>query len=143
MKLYSDKFVICIVLIISGCCGLLLSLYQHRPTLQPANVPHIKTYHYPASFVKQLKNDKEAGMKIYTEFCSSCHAAEPLIETNAPRVSDKQGWAVRQKMGMPWLLKLTNSGVGAMPARGGCFECSDQQLEETIHYLLTLASTPH
>jgi len=37
---------------------------------------------------------------------------------------------------MDTLLKMTIQGVGAMPARGGCFECSDGQLKEAIIYML-------
>ena len=40
-------------------------------------------------------------------------------------------------LGMPVLLKLTIDGKGAMPARGGCFECSDEQLMDVIKYIVS------
>jgi len=37
---------------------------------------------------------------------------------------------------MPVLLEHTSEGFGAMPARGGCFECTDEQLELAILAML-------
>jgi len=95
----------------------------------------IETFHYPAIFVQQLKDDVYAGKKIFKEFCASCHAAEPLIDIKAPHIGDKAAWKAKRQLGLDALLKITINGAGAMPARGGCFECSDEQLLETIKYI--------
>jgi cytochrome c5 len=135
------NFLIIGALIVSGALGLALSLYMHpnSDTSLPSSEPDvqlIQTYHSPVSFVKQLKGDPDAGRKIFKEFCSSCHAANPIIDIQAPRINDKKLWETLGKLGIPALLDLTIKGVKAMPARGGCFECSDQQLKETIEYML-------
>lgn len=134
----NNKLIICIV-ILSGIVGFITSLYLHRDTvLATANsdVPIIQTFHYPATFVKQLAGDPKAGEKIFTEFCATCHAKQPKIDIHAPHIGDHEAWKMRSKLGMPMLLNITINGVGAMPARGGCFECSDEQLRETIRYML-------
>jgi cytochrome c5 len=59
-----------------------------------------------------------------------------VIDVNAPRLGDKKAWLMRQKLGLTNLLKITVNGKGAMPARGGCFECSDKQLLMAIQYIL-------
>lgn len=126
--------------IVSGVLGLVLSLYIHKDQevviSTPNNVPITSTYHSPFSFVKQLKGDPDAGRKIFIEFCASCHAKEPIIDIKAPRIGDKKLWSALKQLGMPTLVKLTSKGVKAMPARGGCFECSDKQLQEAIQYIL-------
>jgi len=123
---------------LSGVLGIFTYIYFHP---EKNTVHNRETYHYPASFVKQLKNDKEAGKKIFQEFCASCHAKHPAINVNAPRIGDKKTWNIKRKMGMNHLLKITINGVGAMPARGGCFECSDEQLYQSIEYILQQSSS--
>jgi len=126
-------------LMLSGLLGFALSLYQHaipKPEGITGDVQMIETYHYPSTFVKQLKGDPQAGQKIFKQFCTSCHGNPPIIDINAPKIGDKKAWEIRRQMGMPALLKITTTGLGAMPARGGCFECSDDQLRESIRYIL-------
>ena len=128
-----------IVLLVAAVLGIIFSLYMHRPKVlrgQGDDVVQIKTFHYPTSFVAQLKGDPHAGDKIYHSYCVSCHAAQPAIPLHAPKIGDKQAWAAAQKTDIKQLVKLTGRGFGAMPARGGCFECNDAQLQEAIEYIL-------
>lgn len=138
----NQKVWIIFALALSGMCGFALSLYFHArvlPDSQPGEVHTIQTFHSPALFVKQIQGDPHAGEKIFKEFCSACHAKKPLIPIRAPRIGDSS-WQSISKLGMPTLLKITINGAGAMPARGGCFECSDQQLQEAIKYILENSS---
>ncbi len=124
------QITIILLLILSGISGLMFSLYKHSS--QDDLVP----VHSPTSFVKQLQGDKDAGRKIFNEFCTYCHSAKPMIDVNAPRINDKKRWDMYRKLGMKTLLHLTIQGNGAMPARGGCFECSDEQLQEAVLYIM-------
>jgi cytochrome c5 len=140
MKSHYKIFLIILLLVISGLLGFLLSLQQQKKIPIPDNVTGdvqlIETFHYPTLFVNQLKGDPRAGEKIFKQFCTSCHGNPPIIDINAPRIGDKKIWQIRRQMGMPALMKITTMGLGAMPARGGCFECSDEQLRVTIQYIL-------
>lgn len=135
MKLLQHKLFIILILLLSGGAGLWLSLlhYQSKPD---DSVTVIQTFHYPALFAEQLKNDKNAGEKIFNQFCTSCHGVPPIIDVNAPKIGDKKAWEFRKKMGVDVLFKITTTGIGAMPARGGCFECTDQELKEAVQYIL-------
>lgn len=128
------------IIALSGLLGFLLSLYLHQNTsLQEEtgnNIPITQTFHTPVSFVKQLAGDKDAGRKIFKEYCASCHSQDPIIDIKAPHIGDKSAWKIRKKRGLPLLFKTTLDGKDVMPARGGCFECSDDQLRETIQYML-------
>lgn len=128
---------------LSGITGFLVSFYQHRSDYTSNDIQQIETYHYPTTFVRQLQGDPAAGEKIFKQFCTSCHGNPPIIAIQAPRIGDQKAWQIRRKMGMQTLMKLTIMGVGAMPARGGCFECSDAQLRETILYILSHSENQH
>jgi cytochrome c5 len=93
-------------------------------------------YHSPAIFVKSIEGKPEQGAYIYDAFCSACHANPPDIMLQAPRISESQVWRGLLSQGKSKLLQSTIQGLGAMPARGGCFECSDAQLQAAIDYML-------
>ena len=129
------RSIILFVVIFSGLLGLLCSHYYfaRKPSQQSLVM---RSYHQPVNLMQKLQGDAEAGKKIYLEFCSSCHAVSARIDTHAPRLGSKEDWQQMGKLPMDTLLLITQQGVGAMPARGGCFECSDGQLRETIQYIL-------
>lgn len=131
-----QSILLAISFIISGVLGFVFSLKIHHQDPEIIHTKQIETFHYPALFVKQLAEDPRAGEKIFKEFCASCHANPPKIDIPAPRLGDKIQWDLRKKWGIDTLLKITITGVGAMPARGGCFECSDEQLRQAIQYIL-------
>ena len=95
-----------------------------------------RVFHYPLDFIKSVEKDPHAGKKVYQEYCISCHAQQAEIPLRAPRLGIKKDWVSYQNLTMDVLFKLVAQGVGAMPARGGCFECSDALLKKTITYML-------
>lgn len=133
----SHKLFIIGLFIISGLCGILFSVYTHHDSVtEPTHLREDQVTHSPVTFVEQIKGDPDAGRKIYKEFCAACHAPKPLVDVDAPRVGQTQVWKKLYRKGMPALLKTTSDGVATMPTRGGCFECSDEQLVEAIQYIL-------
>lgn len=137
-KLRRFNVIIFLIFVISGALGFSLSWsnYYGEPKKITDIVQRRESYHYPALFVKQLEGDRQAGKKIFYQFCAACHHSSPVIQVHAPLINDKKIWQIKSQMGMSSLLKLTTDGIGAMPARGGCFECSDEQLRKTIQYML-------
>lgn len=92
--------------------------------------------HNPQQFLESIKDSPNEAAQIVEHFCATCHAANPVIELGAPVSNDNQAWAMRVKQGLNTLLLHTEEGFGAMPARGGCFECSDAQLQAAILFML-------
>ncbi len=84
--------------------------------------------HKPEDFLNSISGSKDEGMQIVQHFCVSCHAAKPLIPIGAPRMLEEADWLPRIKKGVDHLFRHAAEGEHAMPARGGCFECSDRQL---------------
>lgn len=84
--------------------------------------------HHPQEFLESIKGRKDEGNQIVQHFCISCHAVKPLIQLGAPKIDQETDWSPRIKKGIHSLIEHTEEGFNAMPARGGCFECTDEQL---------------
>lgn len=92
--------------------------------------------HHPQEFLSRISGAKDEGEQIVQHFCINCHAQKPLIPLGAPRIGVTADWAPRLKQHMAVLFKHTSEGLNAMPARGGCFECTDEQLMLSILAML-------
>lgn len=92
--------------------------------------------HHPQAFLEEVKGTPDQGTKIVEHFCSTCHAEKPMIPLGAPRKGVAKDWDARLKQGLDTLFKHSSEGLRAMPPRGGCFECSDEQLMLAIKALL-------
>ncbi|RMG28121.1 MAG: cytochrome c5 family protein [Gammaproteobacteria bacterium] len=75
-----------------------------------------------------------AGEKIFKTKCFVCHGTGAA---GAPKVGDKKAWAPRIAKGIDTLLKHAKNGYNAMPPKGTCMECSDEDLKSTIEYMIS------
>lgn len=100
------------------------------------SLPLMAASHHPEDFLHSIEGKKGEGEQIVQQFCANCHAEKPLITLGAPRMNYPLDWQQRLNKDLSGLLKSVNEGIGAMPARGGCFECSDIQLERAIIAML-------
>lgn len=67
----------------------------------------------------------------YKRTCAVCHDSGAA---GAPR-KGTTAWAPRLAKGHDVLLANSKKGVGAMPPKGLCQECSDEQLSALIKYM--------
>ena len=65
--------------------------------------------------------------------CGACHAAGVL---NAPKLGDKAGWQARLSKGTEKLYSSAINGIGAMPAKGGRADYSDEDIKKIVDYML-------
>lgn len=72
------------------------------------------------------------GQKIYDKYCSVCHLAGVA---GAPKFKDVAAWESRLKKGMDILFGNVKKGFNAMPPKGTCVECSDEDLKAAIEYM--------
>lgn len=77
--------------------------------------------------------DLAAGELVYRRNCYSCHASGAA---GAPRLGDSRAWAPRTAQGWDTLMRHTIEGIGSMPARGLCRQCSEEELALGLGYLL-------
>ena len=73
-----------------------------------------------------------SGEQVYTASCASCHAIGVL---GAPKMGSASDWAPRLKQGLDSLVKVAISGKGAMPPKGTCMDCSDDELKAAIEHM--------
>lgn len=73
------------------------------------------------------------GESIYGQFCVACHS---IGVAGAPKFGNAGDWAPRLAKGMDSLISNAINGINAMPARGTCADCSDEEIEVTIQYML-------
>ena len=92
--------------------------------------------HHPQKFLDKISGERNEGHLIVEHYCAACHAENPLINIGAPRIANVSDWKNRLTKGIDILFANTDKGINAMPARGGCFECSDTQLMQAIQALL-------
>ena len=92
--------------------------------------------HHPQDFLNHISGSRDEGEQIVQHYCANCHALKPIIQLGAPRIGESADWNPRIKRGLDVLFKQTDEGINAMPARGGCFECSDHQLMLAIVAML-------
>lgn len=110
------------------CCLLPMSFAADNPSA---------VYHNPAQVLQEIHTKKDIGRGVYDTFCGVCHEPEPVINVGAPRKGVKADWKSRIKQRNPSeMLKAIDVGMNNMPPRGGCFECTDEDLLAAINYLL-------
>lgn len=76
------------------------------------------------------------GEAIYKTTCSACHATGAA---GAPKLGDKAAWAPRVKKGDVALMTSLKNGINAMPPKGMCMDCSDDELKSVLAHLLAAA----
>ena len=75
----------------------------------------------------------QSGEAVYNQFCFACHATGA---SDAPIFADAEAWAPRVDKGMDVLMSSTLNGLGMMPPRGTCMNCSDEELRAAVDHML-------
>ena len=78
----------------------------------------------------------KTGDQVYNQFCFACHAAGVA---GAPKFGDKAAWAPHLEQGMDTLFEHTLNGIRAMPPKGTCMACSDEELRGAMQYMVDAA----
>ncbi|MBA2492734.1 MAG: cytochrome c5 family protein [Gammaproteobacteria bacterium] len=77
------------------------------------------------------------GKSTYQAMCSSCHDSGAL---GAPMVTDKAQWQARIAIGAEALYSSAINGVGAMPAKGGHSQLSEDEVKGAVDYIIAQVS---
>lgn len=73
---------------------------------------------------------------IYGRYCVNCHGTGMA---GAPMVGPEHRliWSEEiEEEGFPTLVRIAIEGENGMPPRGTCFDCSDEEIEATVLYML-------
>ena len=73
------------------------------------------------------------GTTVYDSGCAACHATGAA---GAPKMGDAAAWAPRIEKGMDTLVKHAYEGFNAMPAKGMCADCSEDEIAAAVEHIV-------
>ena len=101
--------------------------------LKPVGQVHIKKLS-KAKLVAKASATPLSGKEIYANNCTTCHQDGVA---GAPKLGDAAEWDKRKKdKSIEGLVKNAIQGVGFMPPKGTCMDCSDADIEAAVKFML-------
>ncbi len=71
--------------------------------------------------------------QIYTQNCAMCHATGVA---GAPKYGDADAWSARiTAKGFAMVVQNSITGINAMPAKGMCMTCTDENMAALVEYI--------
>src|SRR5690554_1448726 len=74
-----------------------------------------------------------SGSEVYNAVCMACHTTGAA---GAPVIGDSAAWAPRIAQGMETLFNHSLNGFNAMPAKGGCASCADEEITAAVEHMV-------
>jgi len=74
-----------------------------------------------------------SGSDVYNTACAACHMTGAA---GAPVLGDADAWAPRIEKGMDTLIDHAINGFNAMPAKGGCGSCTDDEIVASVEHMV-------
>ncbi len=75
----------------------------------------------------------KSGKDVYGSFCTTCHGAGVM---GAPKFGAAADWAPRAAKGKDTLYTHAVNGFNAMPPKGMCAACTEDELKAAVDYML-------
>ena len=80
-----------------------------------------------------------ADFNAETTYMMSCFACHNSGAGGAPKLDDPADWTARMEKGMEGVMANVINGVNAMPAKGLCFNCTNEDLQALVDYMYDLS----
>ena len=74
-----------------------------------------------------------SGQDVYNSACLACHMTGAA---GAPKTGDAAAWAPRIARGMDTMVSNAINGLNAMPPKGLCMSCSDEDIRGVVEYIV-------
>jgi cytochrome c5 len=74
-----------------------------------------------------------SGVDVYNASCMACHGTGAA---GAPKVGDIAAWKPRLAQGEATLIKHAIVGLNAMPPKGMCMTCSDEEITAAVEHMI-------
>jgi cytochrome c5 len=78
-----------------------------------------------------------AAFDVESTYQMSCFACHGTGAAGAPILGDAEAWAPRMEKGMDAVMLNVVNGVNAMPPKGLCFTCTDDDLAAIVAYMFS------
>lgn len=106
---------------------------QIEKRIKPVGKVHINEQPQPKKVNPPLVKQEEAGQKVYERYCVVCHR-DGLV--GAPKFRD-EAWKSRlSAKTLEQLVQSALKGLNAMPAKGTCYECNEEDIKAAVEYML-------
>lgn len=76
------------------------------------------------------------GFSAEATYMQSCFACHSTGAAGAPKVGDADAWTSRMEKGLDAVVNNAVNGVNAMPPKGMCFTCTDEDLKALVEYMV-------
>ncbi|MGI9293144.1 MAG: c-type cytochrome [Pseudomonadales bacterium] len=86
-----------------------------------------------SQLVASNSSGPRSGADIYQVSCAACHDAGVA---GAPKKGTAGDWQPRVANGMDTLYTNAINGLNAMPPKGLCMDCSEDELKATVDFIL-------
>lgn len=80
----------------------------------------------------ETRVDQAVPAAIEQTYLRSCHSCHGTGVAGAPRTGDVAAWSPRMEKGVDTLVANAINGFQAMPPRGLCFDCTEEEFAELI-----------
>ncbi|XOZ32331.1 c-type cytochrome [Halomonadaceae bacterium KBTZ08] len=104
---------------------------QIRERIEPAG--NVNIAGQEGQQMQQQSSGPRGGEEVYTAACSACHDSGAA---GAPKFGDSGAWGDRISKGKETLYKHAINGFNAMPAKGGCGDCSDEEVQNAVDHMV-------
>lgn len=75
----------------------------------------------------------KSGEEVYNQSCLACHSSGAA---GAPKFRNAGDWAARLAAGLDTVYANAIGGIGAMPAKGLCMSCSDDEIKAAVDHMI-------
>jgi cytochrome c5 len=81
----------------------------------------------------EIAAEPRNGESVYNTFCTACHTPGVM---GAPKIHNADDWSARIAQGKDMLAEHAINGFNAMPAKGSCMDCSDEEIIAAIDHMI-------
>lgn len=83
--------------------------------------------------VAEVASGPRTAASIYGTFCVACHGTGV---SGAPIKGNADQWSARIAQGMDVMTDHAINGFNAMPPKGSCMDCTDEEIVATINHMI-------
>jgi cytochrome c5 len=81
------------------------------------------------------------GFDAQQSYMATCFACHNSGAGGAPNPNNPADWTARLERGMDSIMANVINGVNAMPAKGLCFNCTNEDLRAVVDYMINIAQS--